>query len=490
MRQGQKVKVQGLIDDIQKGRFRFRDIDSLLILLRDYSRDYPTFRDIADFVAHTNDRNRGQSYDSVKRMCTFFRLNIEYITLDKPLDLTNPIPSDFVNFISYQIGTLDNKACKKYLDSSKRRAIANLKKDFAFKGKDATLRKAKFSESSRRAFQIFSERPHVGCTPGQDDLITETLEICSNLGIKIDEQMFRLQSNQITACVLSLLQHCDFESPQNYKCYSEIGFVTNSVGGEKTPPFLQLLAHVEMQGPHQKSGLKIRQSHSLFLTTLLAKEWAPEIVTESSDKGTYKPYEGETTLNETFQLVSADTTMTNPGSRPAPTSHDTSKVIFLVGVDHSVQHDGRVAYEGKEFQQLRDGFPQYLADITFKNFANAIAEESNQEVLNKFNATDSVAREVASSLNLRHLFCEASIEERERMGIKSTADPKDYELRETCWIKKMELVKENPILFVVGASHIESFANLARSRNHQIFVIDPYYGKDYFEEAINLNSNL
>ena len=35
-------------------------------------------------------------------------------------------------------------------------------------------------------------------------------------------------------------------------------------------------------------------------------------------------------------------------------------MLYLIGTDHSVQHDGRAGYHGAEFERIRRLFPEFL----------------------------------------------------------------------------------------------------------------------------------
>ena len=155
-------------------------------------------------------------------------------------------------------------------------------------------------------------------------------------------------------------------------------------------------------------------------------------------------------------------------------------MLYLIGVDHSVQHDGRAAYEGLEFQRLRDGFPTFLNRVAREIDATIIAEESNEDVLIKFEATMSFAFMAASQIGIRHLFCEPRILEREKLGIKNPGELHDFERREKFWLNKLIAVKDENILFVLGAYHVQSFSECAKSAQFRVMVIEEYYGREYF----------
>ena len=112
--------------------------------------------------------------------------------------------------------------------------------------------------------------------------------------------------------------------------------------------------------------------------------------------------------------------------------------------------------------------------------AKVLAEESNEDVLSKFSATQSVASTVASEIGIKHLFCEPSIAERQRLGITTTGSPADFEKREQYWLGRLKRIEEAPILFVLGADHVASFSELAKTSGLPVEVAEEYYGREYF----------
>jgi hypothetical protein len=155
-------------------------------------------------------------------------------------------------------------------------------------------------------------------------------------------------------------------------------------------------------------------------------------------------------------------------------------MLYLIGTDHSVQHDGRAGYHGPEFERIGQGFPEFLVQAAKSIQAKVIAEESNEDVLSKFSATQSVASTVASGIAIKHLFCEPSIAEREQLGITTTGSPADFEKREKFWLERLKSIEEAPILFVLGADHVESFSELTKTSGLSVEVVDEYYGGEYF----------
>ena len=156
-------------------------------------------------------------------------------------------------------------------------------------------------------------------------------------------------------------------------------------------------------------------------------------------------------------------------------------MLYLIGVDHSVQHDGRPGYCGSEFERLGDEFPAFLDRVSREKGVTAIAEELSEDVLKKFGATKSVAYTVASQMNIKHMFCDPLEAEREQLDITKDLEKEIHsEKREEFWLKKLKKLKGEKIIFILGAMHFHKFPDRAKNAGFSIDVVDEFYGKEFF----------
>ncbi|MBT8421207.1 MAG: hypothetical protein KJO08_10150, partial [Gammaproteobacteria bacterium] len=81
-------------------------------------------------------------------------------------------------------------------------------------------------------------------------------------------------------------------------------------------------------------------------------------------------------------------------------------MIHLIGVHHSIQHNGGDLRHMPGLAALREQFRYYLISTVKTCGVSILAEELNEDVLAIFNATESSARFVAGELGISHLFCE------------------------------------------------------------------------------------
>jgi hypothetical protein len=73
-----------------------------------------------------------------------------------------------------------------------------------------------------------------------------------------------------------------------------------------------------------------------------------------------------------------------------------------------------------------------------------------------------VCDEVAEEENLSHILCDPTRSERQALNISKDNTPSDDKKRETEWLRRLVQSCRFPVLFVCGANHVCSFAQLCR----------------------------
>lgn len=160
--------------------------------------------------------------------------------------------------------------------------------------------------------------------------------------------------------------------------------------------------------------------------------------------------------------------------------------IFLIGLNHSFQLKG---YEkGWKF------FKTYLYEQCIEENPDLIAEELNIEAIELWKASDSVARIVANSLGIDHLFCDPDSNQRKKHGIKSRKEiiadlgfgraipsqesekidrieKKQWPKREEFWLKRLLGHGFKKCIFLVGTEHIDSFSEKIKANSINLKII-------------------
>lgn len=159
--------------------------------------------------------------------------------------------------------------------------------------------------------------------------------------------------------------------------------------------------------------------------------------------------------------------------------HSVAQTVVLVGTSHKFQ----LPLCGKSIEQT---FFSTIYELSNSYGVNAIAEEMSLEALNEKGATYSIAQQLCNEKSLRHKFVDPTNKERKELGIFQDNDiriegflnnwtPKfiDAEIlvrgsdasdsiRENFWLSKIKELDTWPLLFICGADHFNSFADLLR----------------------------
>lgn len=133
------------------------------------------------------------------------------------------------------------------------------------------------------------------------------------------------------------------------------------------------------------------------------------------------------------------------------------KAIFLVGTSHE-------AYQIRPKSAPQDGadaFKRYVQKAVRTYAVQSIAEEMSAQALND---RHTVCQEVADENNLSHILCDPTCSERQSLGISKDNTSDDNMKREKEWLHRLVVQScKYPALFVCGANHVCSFAQLCQN---------------------------
>jgi hypothetical protein len=159
-------------------------------------------------------------------------------------------------------------------------------------------------------------------------------------------------------------------------------------------------------------------------------------------------------------------------------------MVYLIGVDHSIQHDGLPGIKSpplKTLELIRQQFAKYLVDTALSVGADCIAEEFNKEAVEWSKATQSIAQNVAIKLGINHIFCDPDTGIRKELGIYKAAKEMASKKREEYWLNLLFKGNNEEIIFIVGACHVKSFNSLLRSKGFSTKVLNEYFKKEHYE---------
>jgi hypothetical protein len=155
------------------------------------------------------------------------------------------------------------------------------------------------------------------------------------------------------------------------------------------------------------------------------------------------------------------------------------KDILIIGTSHK----GYQIRPRCDLQDCADAFKRYLLTTVQKCAVQTVAEEMSLEALG---IRHTVGKEIATERKLRHIYCDPNCSERQSLGISKDDTPTDYRKREEEWLRRVVQSCTYPVLFVCGACHVDSFANLCRDKGLTPAVVN----RDFEDSTIPLDRRI
>lgn len=292
MKLTEKLKTQKILDKIQQGDFDENDVDNLFMRLRAYSIGFSVFREISDFVAHNDIRNRGITNASLEGMYLSIKFFLEFNSNNKKLDITKAFPSWIKKLIIYQIDKANEQDLNGRFGVSKERLKIRVEKGFKEdKTRNSVLFNGKLSLLTLQAISFLMSFINSKSAFSQDELIEETIQIIKKNNLEIDVVHFNNQSNFFTLCTLLLLHNTKFSLKDSNECYCQIStekafinFNKNSLKNNGDLLFhkesfgnLQISGHITLNN----NGKDLVISYPVMTTNLEAEKYCHENLFET-----------------------------------------------------------------------------------------------------------------------------------------------------------------------------------------------------------------
>lgn len=282
----EKIKVQKIIDKIQQQEFDDNDIDNLFMKLRAYSNGFKLFREIADFVAHNDERHKGITVESLQAMFYSMRYFVEYTSSQKTLDITKPFPIWIKKLIKYQIEKIDKNKLQTEYHVLPNRLKTRIDKGFQDNKtlKTTELINGKLSLETLKAIQYVMSFIISKPVYQQEEIIDELINVLKKNNINFTEDIIKKNADKITLCVLLLLHNTEFKhdghkkgrcsiSAENLSIFHDTKFIDLN-GSIIEPPqqsfgTLQVNGHVTIQN----KGKDVTIVFPIMSTKLNAKDY-------------------------------------------------------------------------------------------------------------------------------------------------------------------------------------------------------------------------
>ncbi|MFC1857599.1 hypothetical protein ACFL9U_06165 [Thermodesulfobacteriota bacterium] len=166
--------------------------------------------------------------------------------------------------------------------------------------------------------------------------------------------------------------------------------------------------------------------------------------------------------------------------------------IYLLGVSHDQQTDPSPE------------FVAYIKATCRRHGIRSFAEELSLDGLSDVGASESILKRIADGMDVPHKYCGPTRRERAQRGILGSQDIQiqafqddwppsridEEEKRyfgkiEYAWLEKLRPVFVDPMLFVCGAAHLDSFPQKAKEGGFTAIVLEPTFitsGDDFIRK--------
>lgn len=274
-----------LVNRIQTGEFDENDIDNLLMKLRGHSKGSMVFREIADFVAHNQDRDRGITSQSLQTMYLMMRYFREYTEGDQTLDVFSPFPQWIKTLMILQVDKFYDANIKDQTGLTKSGLKKKIKNAFQHDTANDLAVPSDYASVMKLfpALQYVLGRIVVSPVFHQDTVISQLLTVLESNRLNVDRSAFSIQKAHITLCIMMLLHdthftiggnaigHCQLAS-ENIPTPNATSYKTadgNTVRVLNTYGILRIMGVVPTGGP--PSNLSI--AYEIMGTNLEASQW-------------------------------------------------------------------------------------------------------------------------------------------------------------------------------------------------------------------------
>lgn len=215
----ERTKVQQLVGRIQAGAFDANDVDGLLIKLRPYAGSRSVFREIADFVAHPDVRDKGVACRSMTAFADAMRFFVEYVGAKRPLDVTQPFPAYVYRLFLSQAKLSDERELRARFHMSHATLINKIESNFvADKAtKMRSLRPQKSGQEFIAALQYVVGFIHSKPAFHMSAFHTEFTEVLHQAGIAFEEELFSAHADRVSLAILCLVAGTEIVLPEGQK---------------------------------------------------------------------------------------------------------------------------------------------------------------------------------------------------------------------------------------------------------------------------------
>lgn len=198
----ERGKIRAALIAIESGEFNQRDVDALLIYLRDHAAMGSTLKEVGHFIAHSGARDRGETRQLVLLMTLGFRFFSTYN--ETGFDLNAPMPRWVKDLLILKIDLEYGAGDAKNHGITKSRLKQYIRRNLV---KQSDLDMVCFMGRSIppkafSAIQFILSKLQIRAMGTTDDVIDDIISIVERFNIEFSPAQLRLQADKISLCIL------------------------------------------------------------------------------------------------------------------------------------------------------------------------------------------------------------------------------------------------------------------------------------------------
>ncbi len=212
MQPNEFAKLRSTINQIQTGDFDANHVDNLLIKLRPYAAGNSIFHEVAHFVAHSDERDRGLACDSIIAIVDRMQFFREYQIGNRPLSLREPFPAYIRRLFISQVRLMDENRLRTEHKMSRASLIKKIDSAFSNDRKAGTwsLRPGKGRVELTNALQFVMGFIDPKPAFSVRDFHKELKDVMRTQNVSFDEAAWDAQVGCISLALLCLISNTDF----------------------------------------------------------------------------------------------------------------------------------------------------------------------------------------------------------------------------------------------------------------------------------------
>jgi hypothetical protein len=319
------VKIRPLVQRIESGRFDANDVDLLLIKLRPYAENRTVFREISDFVAHTNARNKGVTCDSMTGFADAMRFFVEYVGPKRTLDLSAPFPSYVYRLFRSQTVLANAPELTRRFRQSPQTLLRKIESNFKVEraARLCHLRPGKHGAEFIAALKYVTGFIHSKPAFDLADFHTQLRDVLRARDVQFNESALAAQTDRVSLALLCLLSGTEFTFPDGEiaRCTLATESHYRILEGKRRTPIgvvtsdPSALGHLQIWGNVNvvSDGKQLTVAYPVITTNLDPHEHCAEslfqTLSEENEFGTFRAefinLEPHMAMTSSFQLIPA-----------------------------------------------------------------------------------------------------------------------------------------------------------------------------------------